>query len=158
MSEAAKTRFMREAIQVALESAHDGGGPFGAVVVKDGEVIARAANRVTCDNDPTAHAEILAIRDACRVLDDFQLSDCEIYASSEPCTMCSSAIYWARLERIYYAASWGDAAAIGFDDQFIYDELGRPAGDRAIPAVQLLKEEALAPFEAWVRNADRIEY
>ncbi len=158
MDEDQRNGFMREAIQIALDSARSGGGPFGAVVVKDGEVIARAGNRVTCDNDPTAHAEIVAIRDACRALGTHQLSGCEVYASSEPCPMCLSAMYWARPDRCFYAASWADAAAAGFDDELISEELALPEDQRSIPVTQILKEESLGPFEAWAVNEDRVEY
>jgi guanine deaminase len=158
MAENPQNRFMREAIKVALESARDRGGPFGAVIVRDGQVIARAANRVTHDNDPTAHAEIVAIREACRTLGDHQLTGCVIYASSEPCPMCLSAIYWARPDGLYYAASWADAAAAGFDDEFISKELARSEDERTIPIRQILQEESLAPFQAWELNEDRIEY
>jgi guanine deaminase len=158
MNEDTRKDFMRQAIQVALESATDRGGPFGAVVVKDGQVIARAGNRVTCDNDPTAHAEIVAIREACRLLGTHQLTGCEIYASSEPCPMCLSAIYWARPDRFFYAASWADAAAAGFDDKFISEELALPPQERAIPVSQIVMEESQAPFDAWSLNDDRVEY
>ncbi len=158
MSDEIRNRFMHEAIRVALESVTGRGGPFGAVVVKDGQVIARGQNRVTRDNDPTAHAEIVAIREACRVLGDHQLTGCEIYASSEPCPMCLSAIYWARPDRCFYAASWEDAADIGFDDKFISEEMARPAGERAIPVARIVMEESLSPFEAWALKEDRIEY
>ena len=158
MNEDNKARFMREAIQLAVESARNGGGPFGAVVVRDGEIIARGSNRVTDSHDPTAHAEIVAIREACRTLGTHQLTGCEIYASSEPCPMCLSAMYWARPDRFFYAASWADAAAAGFDDKFISEELALPEHERAIPVSQILKEESLAPFEAWAKNEDHIEY
>jgi len=149
---------MREAIQVALESAKHQGGPFGAVVVKDGQVIARGGNRVTSDSDPTAHAEIVAIREACQLLGTHQLTGCEVYASSEPCPMCMSAMYWARPDRFYYSASWADAAAAGFDDKFIAEELALPENERRIPIAQISMEESLAPFEAWALNKNRIEY
>lgn len=149
---------MREVIRIALDSAKDGGGPFGAIVVKDGQVIARGRNRVTCDSDPTAHAEMVAIRKACRLLGSHQLTGCDIYASSEPCPMCLSAIYWARPDQIFYAASWADAAAAGFDDEFIAEELARPVDERKIPVSRILQEESLLPFEEWARNKDRTEY
>ena len=150
--------FLREAIRVATRSVADGGGPFGAVVVRDGEIIARAANRVTLDNDPTAHAEIEAIRAACRVLGAFQLEGCEIYSSSEPCPMCLGAVYWARPKALYYANGREVARAAGFDDQRIYEELSAPAEERAYPLVHLRIEGADEPFRAWAAKADRIEY
>ena len=151
--------FLRHAIRIATENVESGaGGPFGAVVVKDGQIIATGVNRVTATNDPTAHAEVVAIREACRILGDFQLTGCEIYCSSEPCPMCMGAIYWTRPDRIYYAASRMDAAAIGFDDQFIYDELAVDLADRSIPARRLLEDEALTPFELWTTKEDRVDY
>lgn len=151
--------FMREAILLARESIEKGlGGPFGAVVVKDGSVIGRGGNRVTSTNDPSAHAEIVAIRDACSHLNDFCLAGCDIYCSCEPCPMCLSAIYWARIERIFYANGREDAAKIGFDDARIYGEVGKAVTDREVPMRQLLRDEALGVFRQWEANEDRTPY
>jgi tRNA(Arg) A34 adenosine deaminase TadA len=142
--------FMQRAITLAVENVRSArGGPFAAVVVKDGKVIAEGANQVTSTNDPTAHAEVVAIRAACRTLGDFQLSGCDFYTSCEPCPMCLGAIYWARPARIFYAASAADAASAGFDDAFIYEEIRRPRDARKLPCVQVLRAEGLAPFHAW---------
>lgn len=150
---------MARAIQLSLQNVHSGcGGPFGAVIVRDGKVIAEGVNQVAARNDPTAHAEVLAIREACAKLGNFDLSACELYTSCEPCPMCLGAIYWARLARLYYANTASDAAHIGFDDSFIYDELKVPQAARRIPAVQLMREEALAAFHAWAAKPDRIPY
>jgi len=152
-------RFLREAIRLGQEPSASGRfGPFGAVVVRDGEVVGRGHNRVTADLDPTAHAEIVAIRDACRRLGTFSLAGCEMYASCEPCPMCLAAIYWARLDRLYYAATRQDAANAGFDDALIYAELARPPGQRSIPAVQILRDEAVPVLQAWAANENRIDY
>ncbi len=141
---------MRRAIAPALENVRArNGGPFAALVVKDGRVIAEGTNRVTSSNDPTAHAEIVAIREACRVLNDFQLTGCDLYSTCEPCPMCLGAIYGARPARIFYASTATDAAAAGFDDEFIYEELKLPPPGRRIPTAQILREESLAIFAAW---------
>jgi tRNA(Arg) A34 adenosine deaminase TadA len=154
-----KEEFMREAIRLSVEKMQAGfGGPFGAVVVRNGEIIARGYNNVLSSNDPTAHAEVDAIRKACAVLGTFQLQDCELYTSCEPCPMCLGAIYWARPKAVYYGNTKEDAAAIGFDDLFIYDEIGLPHEQRAIPMYPLLREEALAVFRAWAQKPDREEY
>lgn len=150
--------FMREAIALAQASAEIGCGPFGAVVVRDGKVIGRGSNRVTRDNDPTAHAEIVAIREACATLGDFTLAGCELYASCEPCPMCLAAAYWARLDRVYFAATREDAAAIGFDDAYIYREVCLPREQRELPMFPLMGEEAQAAFATWQSNPDRIDY
>jgi guanine deaminase len=150
--------FMRRAIAIALENIRAGGGPFGAVVAKDGRVIAEGVNRVTASNDPTAHAEVVAIREACRALGDFQLSGCNLYTTCEPCPMCLGAIYWARPARVFYAGSAADAAAAGFDDAFIYDELKSPHTARRIPMTQLLRNESLAIFSAWKQKPDKTPY
>jgi guanine deaminase len=151
--------FMARAIQLSIENVQSGlGGPFGAVIVRDGKVVAEAANRVTSTNDPTAHAEVLAIRQACTTLGVFELANCELYTSCEPCPMCLGAIYWARLPRIYFASSAEDAAKAGFDDSFIYDELKLAHAQRRIPAMQLMREEALAGFRAWTAQQDKIVY
>ncbi|MFV2007594.1 MAG: nucleoside deaminase [Longimicrobiales bacterium] len=159
MSDERHMAFLRHAIKIAIENVEScEGGPFGAVVVRDNQVVATGVNRVTSMNDPTAHAEMMAVREACRVLGDFQLTGCEVYCSSEPCPMCMGAIYWARAERIYYAATRVDAAAVGFDDQFIYDELAMEIAGRSIPARRMLAEEALTPFEHWVAQQGRVDY
>jgi guanine deaminase len=143
--------FMQRAIALAVENVTSGrGGPFGALVVKEGHVIAEGTNQVTANFDPTAHAEVVAIREACKRLGDFQLSGCELYTSCEPCPMCLGAIYWARPARIFYGASAADAAAAGFDDAFIYDELRLPSSQRKLPLTQLLHRESLAPFHTWI--------
>ncbi|NEP76428.1 MAG: nucleoside deaminase [Okeania sp. SIO2G5] len=150
---------MREAIALSQRSIASGkGGPFGAVVVKDGKIIGAAHNEVTSTNDPTAHAEVVAIRRACEALQSFQLDGCELYTSCKPCPMCLGAIYWARPDRVYYANTQTDAAAIGFDDQFIYDELDQPMGKRKIPMNQLLRDEAQAVFQSWADQSDKVEY
>ncbi len=150
---------MRLAIALSLENVAAGkGGPFAAIVAKDGEPIASGTNLVTSSHDPTAHAEVVAIRAACQKLQSFQLKGCEIYTTCEPCPMCLGAIYWARPDRIVYANSRADAAAIGFDDSFIYDEIPLPPAQRKIPAIQLGREEAIAAFEAWQNKRDRVEY
>lgn len=150
---------MAEAIRLSIENVRLGkGGPFGAVVVKDGQIIARGANEVTSSNDPTAHAEVVAIRKACAALGDFQLTDCEVYTSCEPCPMCLGAIYWARPKKIYYANTAEDAAKIGFDDRFIYEELGRDVAARKMPVEQFMREEALEAFRIWQEKSDKIEY
>ncbi|GMR12222.1 MAG: nucleoside deaminase [Gemmatimonadota bacterium] len=159
MSDERHIAFLRHAIKIATENVESGeGGPFGAVVVRDDRVIATGVNRVTAMNDPTAHAEMMAVREACRTLGDFQLTGCEIYCSSEPCPMCMGAIYWARAERIFYAATRVDAATVGFDDQFIYDELAMDIAGRSIPAQRLLADEALIPFEHWTAQPGRVNY
>lgn len=150
---------MREAIRISLlKMRRDHGGPFGAVVVRGGEIIGRGWNRVTSTNDPTAHAEIVAIRDACRQLKSFQLDDCELYTSCEPCPMCLSAIYWARLKRVYYGNTRKDAGRIAFDDDFIYREVALPISSRKIPMKQLLRKEALIAFVEWKHKADKVSY
>lgn len=149
---------MREAIRLADESVANGGGPFGAVIVKDGEIIAATSNRVTLDNDPTAHAEVNCIRMACKRLGTFDLSGCTIYTSCEPCPMCLGAIYWARIDRIFYGNNRQDAADIGFDDDFIYQELARPMDNRSTPIIPILQEEALHSFRLWTEKTDKTEY
>jgi len=151
--------FMREAIRIALEKMRGNhGGPFGAVVVRRGQIVGRGWNRVTSTNDPTAHAEVSAIRDACRRLKTFQLDGCELYASCEPCPMCLAAVYWARLQRVYYGNTRKDAARIDFDDDFIYREVARPIARRKIPMKQLLRTEALKAFAEWNGKVDKIPY
>jgi guanine deaminase len=151
--------FMARAIQLSIENVHSGrGGPFGAVVVKDGNIVAEGSNQVTSTNDPTAHAEILAIRAACAKLGVFELHSCEIYTSCEPCPMCLGAIYWARLSRIFFANAASDASSIGFDDSSIYREIPLPLAQRAIPMIQMMREQALAAFQAWQEKPNKIVY
>lgn len=151
--------FIREAIRLAREGMNSGqGGPFGAVVVKDGAIIGSGPNRVTSTNDPTAHAEVVAIREACHNLGTFQLEGCTLYASCEPCPMCLGAIYWARPSRVVYAARHADAAEAGFDDSFIYQELARPYAQRRIPMHQMLAEEARTVFAEWVTKGSKTPY
>lgn len=149
---------MAEAIALSVENVRRGGGPFGCVIVKGGQVVARGVNQVTETNDPTAHAEIVAIRAACQTLRDFQLTGCEVYTSCEPCPMCLAAIYWSRPERIYFGNSKEDAAAAGFDDSLIYQEIPLPHQQRRIPIRQLMAREAQAAFEAWARLENKIRY
>jgi guanine deaminase len=151
--------FMARAIQLAIENVRSGrGGPFGAAIAKDGNLIAEGANQVTSTNDPTAHAEILAIRAACAKLGTFDLHGCEIFTSCEPCPMCLGAIYWARLSRIYFASAAADASKIGFDDSLIYREIAQPLTHRTIPMVQMMREESLAAFRAWEEKPNKIVY
>lgn len=151
--------FMRRAIALAILNVRSGrGGPFGAVIVKDGRIIAEGVNRVTETNDPTAHAEVVAIRAACQALGGFQLDGCDLYTTCEPCPMCLGAIYWARPARVFYAATAQDAAAAGFDDAFIYDELKHPPEVRRIPMRQMLSGESLAVFAAWREQSDKQPY
>lgn len=151
--------FMARAIQLSIENVLSGrGGPFGAVVVKEGAILAEGTNLVTSTNDPTAHAEMLAIREACKKLRSFDLEGCEIYTSCEPCPMCLGAIYWARLSRVYFANAGEDASKIGFDDSLIYRELAQPRSQRKIPMIQMMREEAQAAFRAWEDKPDKIAY
>ena len=150
--------FLTKAIELAVASVDQGGGPFGAVVVKDGLIIASGTNQVTRTNDPTAHAEVVAIREACRVLGDFQLLGCDLYTSCEPCPMCLGAIFWARPSHVYFAATHDDAAAAGFDDSFIYEQIRVPHAERTIPMIQVADEESGRPFQRWVSRADKKEY
>ena len=150
--------FMRQAIALAVENVKNGGGPFGAVIVKDGKVVATGVNRVTANNDPTAHAEVSAIRAACTKLGTFDLSGCVIYTSCEPCPMCLGAIYWARLDKVYYGANQHDAASVDFDDSFIYSEIDLPKEKRSKDFENILHDEAQAPFDAWCKKDDKIAY
>jgi tRNA(Arg) A34 adenosine deaminase TadA len=151
--------FMRAAIELSRKKMRANcGGPFGAVVVRQGKIIARGWNRVTSTNDPTAHAEVTAIRAACRKLRTFRLAGCELYTSCEPCPMCLSAIYWARFSRVYYANTRRDAAEIQFDDELIYHEVAQPVAARKIPMRQLLRDEALTVFAEWQAKPDKIQY
>ncbi len=150
--------FMREAIELSIKNIDTNGGPFGAVIVKDGEIIARGINKVTSNNDPTAHAEVNAIREAAAKLGTFDLKGCEIYSSCEPCPMCLGAIYWARLDKLYYANTKQDAKEIDFDDSFIYEELELSVEKRKIPTMQILRNEAIIAFNKWRNKADKLEY
>ncbi|NUQ29730.1 MAG: nucleoside deaminase [Acidobacteriaceae bacterium] len=152
-------RFMQRAIALATENVRTGrGGPFGCVVVKDGEIVAEGMNLVTSTNDPTAHGEVVAIRRACEKLGTFSLEGCEVYTSCEPCPMCLAALYWSRCAAIYYGNTAADAAAVGFDDSFLYDEVKKPLEQRAIPIRQLLHDEALESFRAWTASEKKIDY
>lgn len=153
-----KDELMRKAIQFSIDNVQNGGGPFGAVIARDGEIIATGVNRVTANNDPTAHAEVSAIRAAAQKLGTFDLSDCEIFTSCEPCPMCLGAIYWARLKKIYFANNKTDAKNIGFDDSFIYDELALPLAKRHLSAEEMMRNEAIKAFEMWQQKPDKIEY
>ena len=149
---------MDTAIKLAADNVDNEGGPFGAVIVKDNEIIARGTNRVTSTNDPTAHAEVQAIREACSKLKTFDLSGCEIYTSCEPCPMCFSAIYWAHIDKVYYAADHEDAANAGFDDAFIYNEIKCDREDRSVPFVRLNSEKGSLPFDKWDKMTKKIKY
>lgn len=152
-------KFMKEAIRLSREMMNKGqGGPFGAVVVKDGKIIARGHNQVTSCNDPTAHAEVVAIRRACEALGDFSLAGCEIYSSCEPCPMCLGAIYWARIDKLYFAASRHDASDAGFDDEFLYKEIPLDPSVRRMPCEQLMRDQAVRAFEEWKELDDKINY
>lgn len=150
--------FMRQAIRLSVENVQNGGGPFGAVIVKDGEIIATGTNRVTANCDPTAHAEVSAIRKACDKLKTFDLSGCTIYTSCEPCPMCLGAIYWAHIDKMFYGNTKIDAKNIGFDDSFIYDEIDLRIEDRKLKSRQLLSDEAIKAFQDWENNTDKISY
>ena len=149
---------MKKAVALSLQNIEEGGGPFGAVVVKGEEIVGVGINRVTANNDPTAHAEVMAIRDAAARLERFDLSDCVIYTSCEPCPMCLGAIYWARIKKVYYGKTKQDAARIGFDDGFIYEELAKPLHERSVSFVQLLPDEAAKAFKLWEQKADKRQY
>jgi guanine deaminase len=154
-----KLEFMREAIRLSIEMMRKGkGGPFGAIIVKGNQIVGRGCNRVTSANDPTAHAEIVAIRDACKRLKMFQLDDCDLYTSCEPCPMCLSAVYWARIRSVFYGNTRKDAARIAFDDDFIYREVALPIRKRSLVMKQVLRNEALAAFTEWERKEDKIRY
>ena len=153
-----KNKFMARAIELSIESVNTGGGPFGSVIVKDDKIIAEGFNKVTSTNDPTAHGEIVAIRKACKSLNNFNLSGCELYSTCEPCPMCLSAIYWAHIEKVYYANTRDDAQKIDFDDSLIYSELLKNVKKRKIPMVQMLRDEALKAFELWDKKTDKVEY
>lgn len=152
------TEFMKRAIELSSKNIEAGGGPFGAVIVKDGKIIGEGSNKVTLKNDPTAHAEVEAIRDACKNLNHFDLTGAEIYTSCEPCPMCLSAVYWARLSKIYFANTKSDAGAIQFDDAFIYAEIPKAHSDRKIGMVQIMRSEALKVFDAWKLSDKKVPY
>ena len=151
-------KFMRKAISLSIQNIERGGGPFGAVIVKDGRIVATGVNRVTAVNDPTAHAEISTIRKAAKKLGTFSLEGCTLYTSCEPCPMCLGAVYWAHFDRLFYANTKSDAKKIGFDDSFIYDEIELNPSERSIKTVRLLPEEAIRAFEFWNEKDDKIEY
>jgi len=152
-------RFMRRAIELAQRGVDDGlGGPFGCVIVKNGEIVGEGCNEVTSTNDPTAHAEVVAVREACRNLNSFQLTGCDVYTSCEPCPMCLGAIYWARPARIFVAGTREDAAAAGFDDELFYGEIEKPNDDRQLKMESLLREESQKVFESWLQKPDKVEY
>ena len=153
-----KNKFMLRAIVLSIESVNAGGGPFGSVIVRDNKIISEGFNKVTSTNDPTAHGEIVAIREACKNLKVFNLSGCELYSTCEPCPMCLSAIYWAHIDKIYYANTRDDAQKIDFDDSLIYSELQKNIEKRKIPTVQIMREEALKAFELWDKKTDKVKY
>ncbi len=153
-----KNNFMLRAIELSVNSANNTGGPFGCVIVRDNKIIAEGSNKVTSSNDPTAHAEIVAIRDACQKLNTFNLSGSDLYSSCEPCPMCLSAIYWSHIDNIFYANTRNDAKKINFDDSFIYSEFSKKIEDRKIPIKQILRDEAIKAFELWNKKTDKIEY
>ena len=149
---------MKRAIELSKESINSGGGPFGSVIVKDEKIISEGMNRVTVDNDPTSHGEIVAIRNACKKLNTFNLSNCSLYSSCEPCPMCMSAIYWSRIGKVYYANTRDDAKKINFDDSLIYSEIPKKNEDKKIPIKQMMRNEALKAFDIWDKKTDKIEY
>jgi len=151
-------RFLKQAIELAVGNIRRDGGPFGALVVRAGVVIATGCNQVTSTHDPTAHAEVVAIREACRILGSFQLAECDVYSSCEPCPMCLGALYWARPSRVFFAATQQEASAAGFDDSFIYREIERPPSERSIPMIHVIDENATRPFEEWATKPDKTEY
>ena len=153
-----KNKFMLKAIELSIKSAETIGGPFGCVIVKDNKIISEGSNKVTSTNDPTAHGEIVAIRDACLKLNTFNLSGCELYSSCEPCPMCLSAIYWSHIDKIFYANTRNDAKNIDFDDSFIYSEINKKIEDRNIQMIQMLRDEALKAFKIWDNKVDKIKY
>ncbi len=149
---------MKRAIELSIENVNKGGGPFGSIIVKDDKIIAEGSNKVTLSNDPTAHGEIVAIRAACKKLNNFSLNGCEIYSTCEPCPMCLSAIYWARINKIYYANNREDAQKIDFDDSLIYSEFQKKINERKIPMIQMMRNEALKAFELWDNKTDKVKY
>ena len=153
-----KNKFMLRAIALSIESVKTGGGPFGSIIVKDDKIISEGFNKVTSTNDPTAHGEIVAIRDACKKLNNFNLKGSELYSTCEPCPMCLSAIYWARIDKIYYANTREDARKIDFDDSLIYSEFKKNINERKIPMIQMMRNEALKAFELWDKKTDKVKY
>jgi len=153
-----KNEFMKRAIELSIKGIANGGGPFGCIIVKDDKIIAEGSNKVTPNNDPTAHGEIVAIREACKKLNNFSLNGCELYSTCEPCPMCLSAIYWARIDKIYYANTREDARKIDFDDSLIYTELQKNIDKRKIPMIQMMRNEALKAFELWDKKTDKVKY
>ena len=153
-----KNEFMKRAIELSIESVNRGGGPFSCIIVKENKIIAEGSNKVTSNNDPTAHGEIVAIREACKKLNNFSLKGCELYSTCEPCPMCLSAIYWARIDKIYYANTREDARKIDFDDSLIYTELQKNIDKRKIPMIQMMRNEALKAFEMWDKKTDKVKY
>ena len=151
-------KFMERAIELSIESVNNNGGPFSSVIIKEGKIIAEGSNKVTLTNDPTAHGEIVAIRQACKKLNDFNLKGCELYSTCEPCPMCLSAIYWAHINKVYYANTRKDAQKIDFDDSLIYSELLKNVNERKIPMVQMMRDEALKAFELWDKKTDKVKY
>ena len=153
-----KNEFMKRAIELSIKSVNNGGGPFGCVVVKDEKIVSEGSNKVTSTNDPTAHGEIVAIREACKSINNFSLNGYELYSTCEPCPMCLSAIYWARIDKIYYANTRKDAQKIGFDDSLIYSEFQKNIDKRKIPMIQMLRDEALKAFDLWDKKIDKVKY
>ena len=153
-----KNEFMKRAIELSIESVNNGGGPFGCVIVKDEKIVSEGSNKVTSTNDPTAHGEIVAIREACKSINNFSLNGCELYSTCEPCPMCLAAIYWARVDKIYYANTRKDAQKIGFDDSLIYAEFEKNIDKRKIPMIQTMRNEALKAFELWDKKTDKVKY
>tara|TARA_B100001250_G_scaffold264556_1_gene228099 strand:- start:200 stop:670 length:471 start_codon:yes stop_codon:yes gene_type:complete len=153
-----KNKFMLKAIELSIKSAETTGGPFGCIIVKDNKIISEGFNKVTLTNDPTAHGEIVAIREACNKLNTFKLSGCELYSSCEPCPMCLSAIYWSRIDKIFYANTRDDAKNIDFDDSFIYSEINKKIEDRKLQMIQMHRDEALKAFKIWDEKVDKIKY
>ena len=153
-----KNKFMTRAIELSIESVNSGGGPFGSIIVKNDKVIAEGSNKVTLNNDPTAHGEIVAIRKACKSLNNFNISGCELYSTCEPCPMCLSAIYWAHIDKVYYANTRDDAQKIDFDDSLIYSELLTNVKKRKIPMFQMMRDKALKAFELWDKKTDKVKY
>jgi len=153
-----KNEFMKRAIELSIESVNKNGGPFGSIIVKGNKIIAEGSNKVTFSNDPTAHGEIVAIREACKKLNNFNLSGCELYSTCEPCPMCLSAIFWARIDKVYYANTREDARKIDFDDSFIYSEIKKNIDERKIPMTQMMRDEALKAFELWDKKIDKVKY
>ena len=153
-----KNEFMKRAIELSVKSVNNGGGPFGCVIVKDEKIISEGSNKVTSSNDPTAHGEIVAIREACKSINNFSLNGCELYSTCEPCPMCLAAIYWARIDKVYYANTRKDAQKIDFDDSLIYSEFQKNINERKIPMIQMMRNEALKAFELWDKKIDKVKY